>query len=473
MQSEKRKEAMEGPGMWAVAATAILLAVLLALASAGPAHGATKVAGFEAETMRLPSGTGQVFGAPRASGGKALLIWSNATALREVSTPASDRIIVRVKGDQCEGSPQMTVKVDGRKVIQKWVWQTGWTDYAADVSLDDGGHMVEVAFGHDYGTSDCDRNLRVDEVSFLGNAAPGPQPEDESSLSTGSSPFAGAEFFVDPNSVAKRQAEEWRYSRPADAEQIDKIANQPMAAWFVGSEEVRGTVDRYVTAASTEGALPVLVAYNIPIRDCGSYSGGGASSASEYESWIRSFAAGIGGRRAAVILEPDALALMDCLSSEQKQERYALIKDAVNVLSSQGASVYIDAGHSNWHGTDEMASRLSLAGVESARGFSLNVSNFERTGDATAFGNAVSSKIGGKPYVVDTGRNGNGSNGEWCNPSGRALGERPTAATGVDAADAYLWIKPPGESDGTCNGGPPAGSWWAGYALGLAERAAY
>ena len=37
--------------------------------------------------------------------------------------------------------------------------------------------------------------------------------------------------------------------------------------------------------------------------------------------------------------------------------------------------------------------------------------------------------------------------------------------------DAFVWIKRPGESDGTCNGGPPAGSWWPEYALGLAQRA--
>jgi cellulose 1,4-beta-cellobiosidase len=37
--------------------------------------------------------------------------------------------------------------------------------------------------------------------------------------------------------------------------------------------------------------------------------------------------------------------------------------------------------------------------------------------------------------------------GNWCNPSGAGLGERPRAApaTGIDA---YVWIKPPGESDG-------------------------
>ena len=37
--------------------------------------------------------------------------------------------------------------------------------------------------------------------------------------------------------------------------------------------------------------------------------------------------------------------------------------------------------------------------------------------------------------------------------------------------DAYLWVKTPGESDGTCNGGPRAGQWWPEYALGLSRTA--
>ena len=38
--------------------------------------------------------------------------------------------------------------------------------------------------------------------------------------------------------------------------------------------------------------------------------------------------------------------------------------------------------------------------------------------------------------------------GNWCNQAGAGLGERPRAnpATGIDA---YVWIKPPGESDGS------------------------
>ncbi|MFJ2900888.1 glycoside hydrolase family 6 protein [Streptomyces sp. NPDC087212] len=43
--------------------------------------------------------------------------------------------------------------------------------------------------------------------------------------------------------------------------------------------------------------------------------------------------------------------------------------------------------------------------------------------------------------------------GNWCNQAGAGLGERPTAApaTGIDA---YVWMKPPGESDGSSSAIP-------------------
>jgi endoglucanase len=135
-------------------------------------------------------------------------------------------------------------------------------------------------------------------------------------------------------------------------------------------------------------------------------------------------------------------------------------------------TVYVDAGHPAWQSAAEMARRLALAGIENADGFSLNVSNFVGTEANTSYGADLSTRLGGKHFVIDTGRNGLGptSDYQWCNPSGRALGVAPGTLTAHRALDAYLWIKPPGESDGTCNGGPSAGSWWPDYALGLAQR---
>jgi len=287
-------------------------------------------------------------------------------------------------------------------------------------------------------------------------------------------PLAGMKFYRDPDSSAKLQADAWRHSRPDDARQMDKIAAESRAVWIGGwNQNVARDVDSVMRAAAAQNSVPVFVVYNIPSRDCGGYSAGGSASADAYRLWIRDVARGLAGRSAVVVLEPDALAQMDCLNSENRSGRTAMLKDAVDVLKSQGAKVYLDAGHARWIEPAEMGRRLRDAGVGSADGFSLNVSNFLAGAENVAYGEKVSAAAGGKHFVVDSSRNGNGSNGEWCNPLGRALGARPTASTGHPLADAFLWLKVPGESDGWCNGGPAAGTWWSDYALDLARRAAY
>jgi endoglucanase len=173
-----------------------------------------------------------------------------------------------------------------------------------------------------------------------------------------------------------------------------------------------------------------------------------------------------------VVLEPDAVAQMTCLPAQGQEERLALLRDAVALFKAAGAAVYIDAGNARWVGAADMAARLKRAGIAQSDGFSLNVSNFIGISANVAYGEAVSARVSGKHFIIDTSRNGTGgtTDGQWCNPSGQALGHAPTTRTGHRLIDAYLWIKYPGESDGPCNGGPAAGSWWPEYALGLAQR---
>ena len=292
-------------------------------------------------------------------------------------------------------------------------------------------------------------------------------------LAVGGNPISSATFWVDPSSAAKLQADAWLASRPADAAQMEKIARNSQAQWMDGSTlDIFTVVNNAVTAAAAVGAAPVLVAYNIPQRDCGGLSGGG-STITDYKGWISAFAHGLAGRRAIVILEPDALTQMDCLSAADQVTRVGLIQYALAVLKAQeNVAVYLDGGNPSWKSARDQASRLIRANVAGADGFALNVSNFQLTSNSVAYGKAVSDLIGGKHFVIDTSRNGLGptADNQWCNPAGRALGTPNTTLTADPRADAYLWIKPPGESDGSCNGAPTAGIWWADYALGLAER---
>jgi len=288
-------------------------------------------------------------------------------------------------------------------------------------------------------------------------------------------PVAVRPLYVEPHSAVRARERSWQGSRPDDAALLARIADQPQGLWLgEWRRDVRGTVAARVRAGLRTGATPILVAYNIPHRDCGQHSSGGASDGRAYRAWIAQMARGIGTSPAIVILEPDALAGMGCLPRGLRTERSALIREAVATLSAlPQTAVYIDAGNPGWMPARRIAKRLRDAGVARARGFSVNVSGFATTARSLAFGRAVSARTGGARFVVDTSRNGLGAppSGEWCNPPDRALGPSPTAATGEPLADGFLWVKRPGESDGTCNDGPPAGTFWPEYALDLARRA--
>jgi cellulose 1,4-beta-cellobiosidase len=173
---------------------------------------------------------------------------------------------------------------------------------------------------------------------------------------------------------------------------------------------------------------------------------------------------------------------------------------------------YIDAGHHGWLGWDTnfnpsvdimlRAANASGSTPANVHGFITNTANtsalqepfitidattrtsrwidFNQFNDELTFAQAFRNRaaaIGFSPNVgmlIDTSRNGWGGpnrptgpstladlnaridasrvdrrihKGNWCNPSGAGLGERPRAAP-APGIDAYVWIKPPGESDG-------------------------
>lgn len=306
------------------------------------------------------------------------------------------------------------------------------------------------------------------------NPAPAPAPAPPPAVSTqaASRGIRGQGLFV-------YKPAEWA-SRPR------AIYDYQVGQWFGGwTTDLTGAVSNVTGQAAANGQLPLLVAYNIPNRDCGSYSAGGAGSSAAYRSWIQAFANGIGNRKAIVILEPDALPQTDCLDGGSQAARIADIAFAVDILRNQTqAAVYIDAGNSGWKPAATMADLLKQANVAGANGFALNVSNFRSTAESTAYGEQVvgqlaSRGVNGARYVVDTSRNGQGpapaSPLSWCNPPGRGLGKRPTTSPDSGAHnDAFLWIKTAGESDGECGRGEPAaGQWFEEYAQGLINNAVY
>ncbi|MDQ0987179.1 glycoside hydrolase family 6 protein [Streptomyces sp. V2I9] len=307
---------------------------------------------------------------------------------------------------------------------------------------------------------------------------------DNVSLTT-STPREG--FFVDP----KSNAQNWLDAPPdpavpvgtLDREKIRTgVAGRMTVKWFGGwNTDVRAAVDQYVTWAADAGQVPTLVAYNIPGRDCGGASGGGAEDAKRYKEWMDGFIAGIGKRPAIVILEPDAVAQADveqnCLTPEQREARFDMLWYANQHLDAQGPYVktYLDAGNATWTlgarrlddpadkgiGLNDMTDLLGRSGIYLADGVALNVANYHSTDISNDYGRRLAARVKERlgvdtTWVVDTSRNGNGAyripgdetSGEvgFCNPPLRKLGS--PARIGEGGAAFYLWIKNPGDSDG-------------------------
>ena len=435
----------------------------------------------------------------------------------------------------------------------------------------------------------------------------------EDALSIAKSTSAPTRFFIpEPDPGALKQIAALLKKRDIKgALQIAAMVTTPQAVWFTDGtpKQVEKAVKKVIAKAALERRVPVLVAYNVPYRDCAQYSAGGATDTAAYEAWIDGFAKGIGQAQATVILEPDALGIIPYNTTiygasevckptvpgadgapvpapgANPEERYAQLQYAGAALaaSAPNTSVYYDGTHSAWLGVGEAAFRINKAthdpvtGASLARGFFLNASNYQTTEQAIQFGTWVSmctafatdpeeggwrlghfgwcasqynpatgftldyspeyaasvtaqiqglmgTSLATLPFVIDTSRNGTGPldtsqyaaapyvqpeavvstlhNGSWCNPPGAGLGLRP-ATTSVPLVDAYLWVKIPGESDGSCDiaGGargwdyslynpwslgeaaqahfdplwgivdPAAGAWFPEQALDLARRA--
>ena len=223
----------------------------------------------------------------------------------------------------------------------------------------------------------------------------------------------------------------------ADANLIKQMIQTPQAIWFTQGtsktvmQDVRNTVSR----AADKGTVPVLVAYNIPFRDCAQFSAGGATTVEEYKDWIDGFAAGIGNKKAVVILEPDGLGIIpwynpfadrdtwvanpnyewcqpaEADSSTAASERFAMLNYAVDKLKANpNTSVYLDGTHSGWLGAGDSADRLIQAGVNKADGFFINVSNYVVDERLEKYGTWVAKCIafGSNPSSW-----GNGHT-EWC-----------------------------------------------------------
>jgi len=247
------------------------------------------------------------------------------------------------------------------------------------------------------------------------------------------------QFYVPkPNRGAIEQIADLTSSGDKEnAKLIKEMIETPQAVWFTSGtpktvqQAVRNTIQR----AADKGTLPILVAYNIPFRDCAQFSAGGATSVAEYKAWIDAFAIGVGSGNAVVILEPDGLGIIPwynpfadrdtwvtnpnfewCQPAEADpdtaaSDRFEMLHYAVDTLQENpGTSVYLDGTHSAWLGAGDAADRLIQAGVADADGFFLNVSNYRLNLHLEKYGTWISKCIA---FASHPSSWGNGHS-EWC-----------------------------------------------------------
>ncbi len=307
-----------------------------------------------------------------------------------------------------------------------------------------------------------------------------------------SSPLAGKEFYIHTTRTVNKAITDIAQNDPSKAKLLEKITNQPTAIWLNGptTEDPNGNSDLYLVEQISQSALQqnkvaLYQIYAIPHRDaCAGYSSGGFKSSESYLNWVANISSKIKSET-VVTLEPDALAHTiesNCLTNKQTNERYATLASAITTLKQNPKviGVYLDSGHSEWFpDASKLVEPLKRAGIDNASGITVNVSNFIATPDITKWAQDLVALIGKeKGILIDTSRNGRGSapntvTGEarWCNPEGRGLGKAPTTNVNDKNLHAYVWIKVPGESDGSCRGNPDAGVFITEKALELASNA--
>ena len=379
------------------------------------------------------------------------------------------------------------------------------------------------------GCASVSGEARQTEVSPVVPPTTAPAPD-------GVNPFAGARLYVNPDYVKAVQGLEVAHA--PEAPLLKRMESLPTAiwlSWIADTKDVPRYLDDALEQQKRDGqpVVPLFVVYDLPGRDCAAESSAGELSADAtgeagyQHAFIDVIATAFRAhpdQRIAVVLEPDSLSNLvtnldrpRCKTAEGIYKRG--IAYAISKLSLPNVFLYLEAAHAGWLGFPKNIDRaaalyknvLTMAGGPNrVRGFALNVSNYDpavdpaktprdrtsaasdETGYATDLTKALA-RVGvtGKGFVIDTGRDGRAYirsiASSWCNVKGAGLGERPRAAP-APFIDAYLYVKVPGESDGTSDpnaprfdqtcasddatpGAPQAGKMFDAYLIDLLKNA--
>lgn len=208
----------------------------------------------------------------------------------------------------------------------------------------------------------------------------------------------------------------YRAASGRDRRLLGQIALRPRARWFGGwypNDGIEQTVRSYL--ANVTGGDPSVLAQVAVFRlqpwehaACSRLPT--AAEQASYRTWIRSFAAGIGDARVALVLQPD-LPFGLCVPHRSGLP-LSLVAWAAGVFNAlPHTTVYIDAGAADWPTVGEAVHLLRAAGVAGVRGFALNATHYDSTAHELVFGARVAAALArahipGKHFVVNTASNG-------------------------------------------------------------------
>lgn len=341
-------------------------------------------------------------------------------------------------------------------------------------------------------------------------------PPSNPSTSTGN-PFEGTEYYINPHYTL--EVDSSIALNPSLAAKMNKVKGYASAFWVdrmavIDNVTTILTQARMQATASGKKVMAAIVVYDLPDRDCAA-----AASNGEIPCADATCAAGINTYKTqyidplvnvlkqfpdleiVAIVEPDSLPNLATNLAVPKCTRantayITCVAYAVQQLSTMSnVHIYVDGAHGGWLGWDQgrtasvaiFSQVLTLAGGASKiRGFSTNVAGYQPLGSMTStddpcrlggqYNFAINevkyvslldaslnaAGITGMHYIIDTGRNGvissRGDCSNWCNIKNAGLGVPPTsntASSGLTNIDAYFWVKPPGESDGTSDTSAP------------------
>jgi hypothetical protein len=272
-------------------------------------------------------------------------------------------------------------------------------------------------------------------------------------------------------------------------ELLQKIANEPEAQRISNGAEGGNTGDftRKLFChnfTADPGGIPIISTYFLHEVL------GGCPTTAQIDAYMPLFKRHVNavlrwtGRRPVVyLLELDAIGSSGCISriGSMRTWEAALRYEVDRFATLPHAVVYVEAGYSDGPRPRYSARILNAIHIRRIRGFFTNDTHENWTSREIKWGNAVSRMTHGAHFVINTAQNGHGplhnrhprteGANDLCNPPGRGLGPRPNTDTGFRHVDAFLWTHVPGNSSGSCNGGPPSGVFWPARAEHLAARA--